>query len=78
MLVEESEFEQTEPMVSFTAFDRCDRCLAQAYVQASKKGHTELLFCVHHLKEFMDALIDTGWTLRWDEKVDDLYRVPTL
>ena len=55
-------------MVSFTAMDRCDRCMSQAYAQADKPGKAELLFCLHHLKKHKDALLDKGWTLRMDEE----------
>lgn len=57
-----------EPMVSFTALDRCDRCGAQAYAQAEKDGlPSPLLFCNHHSEEFKDVLLGRGWLLRWDE-----------
>lgn len=62
-----------EPMVSFTAHDRCDRCMAQAYVQVEKKGFSHLLFCLHHTREFADALLDDGWTLRSGEEAETLY-----
>lgn len=57
-----------EPMVSFTALDRCDRCMAQAYAQADKEGFASLLFCNHHSVEFMDGLLNSGWSVRWDEE----------
>lgn len=62
-----------EDMVSFTAHDRCDRCMAQAYVQAEKDGLTELLFCLHHVREFRTSLLDAGWTLRFDSAAEELY-----
>lgn len=62
-----------EEMVSFTAHDRCDRCMAQAYVQAEKDGLTELLFCLHHIREFKTPLLAKGWTLRFDSAAEDLY-----
>lgn len=43
----------TVPMVTATlsAADRCDRCGAQAYVQAEFMNGT-LLFCAHHGRKF--------------------------
>jgi len=35
------------------ATDRCDRCLAQAYVKVIGKNG-ELLFCSHHYNKVMD------------------------
>lgn len=58
-----------EPMVSFTALDRCDRCGAQAYYQADKtEAAAELLFCAHHHREFETELLNQGWTIRKDEE----------
>jgi hypothetical protein len=37
--------------------DRCDRCGAQAFMQAVK-GSLDLLFCGHHGKKFRPALED--------------------
>ena len=66
-----------EPMVSFTALDRCDRCGAQAYVQASKEGFSELLFCKHHSRRHEDALLTSGWTVVEDsEKAKELVGAP--
>lgn len=36
--------------------DRCDRCGAQAYMQAIKDGF-DLLFCGHHGRRFTPALV---------------------
>lgn len=68
----------TEQMVSFSALDRCDRCGAQAYAQAEKMGAASvLLFCFHHSKEFMDALLDGDWMVRWDvENMSALVSTP--
>lgn len=59
-----------EPMWSVTAFDRCDRCMAQAYVKAEKEGdwNSHLLFCLHHTREFKDSLMCNGWILTFDEE----------
>jgi hypothetical protein len=40
-----------------TADDRCDRCGAQAYVQAELAAG-ELLFCAHHAREYHEHLMD--------------------
>lgn len=39
-----------------TAFDRCDRCGAQAYVRAVLAGGSELYFCRHHGRKHEDKL----------------------
>lgn len=39
-----------------TAFDRCDRCGAQAQVRAVLPGGGELLFCGHHARKHEDRL----------------------
>jgi hypothetical protein len=39
-----------------TAFDRCDRCGAQAFVRAVLPGGGELLFCRHHARKHEDRL----------------------
>jgi hypothetical protein len=41
------------------AIDRCDRCGAQAYVRAVLSSG-ELLFCVHHSREYEEALRAMG------------------
>lgn len=54
------------PLIEFTAGDRCDRCGAQAYTLARHDEFGELLFCLHHRREHVNALLDEGW-----EIVDD-------
>lgn len=49
------------PVIEFTALDRCDRCGSQAYSVAQKQGHSDLLFCAHHRKRNYDGLLDDGW-----------------
>lgn len=61
------------PVLAFSALDRCDRCGAQAYSVAQQKGRSDLLFCIHHRKEFYDGLLDTGWTV-----VDDYEAIERL
>jgi hypothetical protein len=39
-----------------TAWDRCDRCGAQAYVRVLLPSHLELLFCAHHHRQYAPAL----------------------
>ena len=41
---------------ALTAMDRCDRCGAQAYVQALLPNGLELLFCAHHNRQHSSAL----------------------
>lgn len=50
------------------AFDRCDRCGAQAYVEATSptNGFT-LLFCGHHSRTHEDALATSGFSFH-DER----------
>lgn len=69
---------QEESMVSFSTLDRCDRCGAQAYAQAEKWGlPSNLMFCSHHSHKYENALLDTGWTIRWDEqKTKELVGTP--
>jgi hypothetical protein len=44
------------PSAKFTAFDRCDRCGAQAYVRVELATGGELLFCAHHARKHADKL----------------------
>ena len=41
-----------------TAEDRCDRCGAQAYIRARLVSGGELLFCAHHGRQHIPALMD--------------------
>lgn len=50
---------------TLTAADRCDRCGAQAKVKATYLA-ADLLFCGHHGKQYMSALVDTA-----EEVVDE-------
>jgi ribosomal protein L37E len=43
-----------------TADDRCDRCGAQAYVQAELLAGAELLFCAHHARQYQDKLTEVA------------------
>lgn len=43
-----------------TANDRCDRCGAQAYVQAELLAGAELLFCAHHGRQYLDKLSEVA------------------
>ncbi len=66
------------PVIEFTTFDRCDAsalsvsgtrksCNAQAYSAASRDDMpAELLFCLHHIKEYKDTLEDNDWVLTHD------------
>lgn len=61
------------PVIEFTALDRCDRCGAQAYSVAQQEGFSDLLFCLHHRKEFYNPLLDQGWAV-----VDDCTAIEAL
>lgn len=39
-----------------TAMDRCDRCGAQAYVRVMLESGGELIFCLHHAREYEPRL----------------------
>lgn len=52
--------------VEFTRDARCDRCGARAYVQSSKQGFSELIWCAHHLKANLEALEKDGWEIFYD------------
>ena len=41
---------------SLTVADRCDRCGARAYVRVLLPNFLELLFCVHHHRQYASAL----------------------
>ena len=60
------------PVIEFTAHDRCDRCGAQAYSLA-RCDVGELLFCLHHRGQHVDALMDNGW-----EIIDDYAAIERL
>lgn len=55
-----------ETLTPFTAFDRCDRCGAQAYIRAARLGDGELLFCAHHGRKHHDRLVAGGWLIEND------------
>lgn len=62
------------PVLVFTAEDRCDACGAQAYTLARHEDRpTELLFCLHHRKRVEDKLLDEGWEL-----IDDTVAIENL
>jgi hypothetical protein len=54
--------------------DRCDRCGAQAYVQAVK-GNQDLLFCGHHGRFHTPALVHSGWVVL--DSTDKINKKPT-
>jgi hypothetical protein len=43
-------------LTRLTAFDRCDRCGARAYLRVVLPGGGELLFCAHHGRAHETAL----------------------
>jgi len=65
------------PVIAFTALDRCDGCGAQAYSVAQKEGHADLLFCAHHRREHYATLLDEGWSVTDDyEGIESLTGTP--
>ena len=62
------------PLLEFTAHDRCDRCGSQAYTLAKRDDMpTDLLFCLHHRKNHYEALLSDDW-----EIVDDYEAISRL
>ena len=53
------------PSIEFSALDRCDRCVGQAYI-AYRKNDLELLFCLHHSKQHNLALEVEGCNAFYD------------
>lgn len=58
---------------TLTATDRCDRCGARAYVRVLLPSRLELLFCVHHNREYASAL--TKIAVEIHDETDRLTRV---
>ncbi len=62
--------DKVEPVVEekvgfeFNKLHRCDACGAQAYVRV-EKDEKDLIFCVHHSRQFEATFITGGW------KIDD-------
>ena len=48
---------------ALTAYDRCDRCGAQAYLRAVMPSGTSLLFCGHHGNAHRPSLLVAGAAL---------------
>ena len=58
--------------MALTATDRCDRCMAQAYVTVdSIAWASSLLFCAKHYSEHYEALFLLGVVVV-DERSDDM------
>lgn len=57
---------QSDTYPGLTAYDRCDRCGAQAYVRVAL--YDELLFCAHHSAEYESALAMDGWRIVTDNR----------
>jgi len=58
--------DQDNPVIEFTAEDRCSRCGAQALVLAHCTELGEFLFCAHHIREHASALENAGFMLVFD------------
>lgn len=61
------------PVLDFSAMDRCSRCPGQAISLAQHETLGEFLFCWHHIVEHREFLEDNGW-----EIIDDLMRYEEL
>ena len=57
-----------------TAADRCDRCGAQAYVQATMESGFDLLLCAHHFHENETRLREVAVMIH--DESDRLVEVP--
>jgi len=65
--------ETSFPHLELTGHDRCDKCIAQAFMVAHKNigGKNEtLLFCGHHGRELLPILAINGWSIQ-----DELSRI---
>lgn len=58
--------------------DRCDKCSAQAYVDAVLTSGNNLMFCNHHWMEveaainpYVEVLTDERWKLTYNRHMDD-------
>ncbi len=59
--------------MTLTATDRCDRCMAQAYVTVdSINWASSLLFCSFHYSEHVGALVQLDHVAVIDERSDDM------
>ena len=47
---------RTARLPRLSASDRCDRCVAQAYVRVELLAGSDLLFCAHHARQHEDTL----------------------
>lgn len=56
---------------TLTAADRCDRCGAQAYVQAVLASGGKLLFCAHHARAVEEQL--RPQTIEWQDETARLH-----
>lgn len=56
----------TEP-VALLATDRCDCCFSAA-LGVALKDDLELMFCLHHLKQYRASLESNGWDVYTDDQ----------
>ena len=54
--------DKKEVQYTLTAFDRCDRCDAQAWVKATGVNG-ELLFCSHHFNKAKDKIQEWAYEI---------------
>jgi len=50
----------TRPLVKG---DRCDKCGAEAKMVARNESFLELMFCDHHIGEYKDGILESGFYL---------------
>ncbi len=58
------------PSAPLTAWDRCDRCGAQAYIRVVLPDKLELVFCAHHGRKYESSLRPTA--TQWLDETDRL------
>lgn len=54
---------ESAPQLTLLATDRCDKCGAQAIVEARNKMGLTLLFCGHHGREAAYKLLESNFAL---------------
>lgn len=62
----EKKSSENKVSASLTKLDRCDRCSARAYMRVYKKikrKNGELIFCMHHYREYEPVLITDNWII---------------
>lgn len=55
-------------METLTSADRCDKCVAQAYIRVSHTEGFDLYFCGHHYNKYGEALSAQGFSIVMDTR----------